>query len=66
MNDNPYRLLAQRLDSLPNGFPATEDDSELRLLACLFTPEEADLAARLRLTRETPGQIAGTYRRRPR
>jgi Na+-translocating ferredoxin:NAD+ oxidoreductase subunit B len=58
MNENPYRRLAQRLDSLPNGFPATEDGSELRLLACLFSPEEAALAAELRLSRETPGQIA--------
>jgi electron transport complex protein RnfB len=58
MIDTHYRRLAQRLDSLPNGFPATEDGSELRLLACLFTPEEASIAAQLRLTRETPGQIA--------
>jgi electron transport complex protein RnfB len=58
VDGNPYRLLAQRLDSLPNGFPATEDGSELRLLACIFTPEEAALAAQLRLRRETPEQIA--------
>ncbi len=58
MEYNPYYILAQRLDSLPNGFPATEDGSELRLLANLFTPQEADLAAQLRLTRETPAQIA--------
>lgn len=58
MNENPYRKLAQRLDSLPNGFPATEDGSELRLLAYIFSPEEASLTAQLRLTRETPEQIA--------
>jgi electron transport complex protein RnfB len=43
----PYRRLAARLDSLPNGFPPTEDGVELRLLARLFTPEEAGLAAQL-------------------
>jgi len=58
MDKDPYTRLAQRLDSLPNGFPATEDGSELRLLASLFTPEEAELAAQLRLRRETPEQIA--------
>lgn len=58
MTADPYQLLAQRLDSLPNGFPPTEDGSELRLLACLFAPEEAALAAQLRLTKESPEQIA--------
>lgn len=58
MDNNPYHLLAQRLDSLPNGFPAAEDGSELRLLAYLFTAEEASLAARLRLGHETPEQVA--------
>jgi ferredoxin len=65
MNEEPYRLLAQRLDSLPNGFPATDDGSELRLLACLFTPEEAALAARLRLKRETAEQIAARIEAEP-
>jgi Pyruvate/2-oxoacid:ferredoxin oxidoreductase delta subunit len=58
MKEELYRQLAQRLDSLPNGFPATVDGSELRLLAKLFTPEEAELAAQLRLTLETPQEIA--------
>ncbi len=58
MNDNPYKRLAERLDSLPNGFPATEDGAELRLLEKICTPEEAALAAQLRLTLETPRQIA--------
>ncbi len=58
MDANPYKTLAQRLDSLPNGFPPTDDGSELRLLANLFSPEEALLASQLRLTLETPAQIA--------
>lgn len=58
MNDSPYQHLAQRLDELPNGFPPTPDGAELRLLAHLFTPEEAELASRLRLTLETPAQVA--------
>jgi len=53
-----YKQLAERLDALPNGFPAAEDGIELELLARLFSPEEARCAAHLRLTPETPAQIA--------
>ena len=42
-----YRQLAARLDALPSGFPATPDGLELAVLARLFTPEEAALAAQL-------------------
>jgi len=62
MSENPYKLLAERLDALPNGYPPTESSAELRLLAKLFTPEEAALAAQLRLTLETPAQIAERLR----
>ena len=58
MTSDPYKRLAERLDALPNGYPATESGVELRLLALIFTPEEAALAAQLRLTLETPAQIA--------
>jgi electron transport complex protein RnfB len=58
LNDSPYRHLAARLNELPNGFPPAPDGAELRLLAYLFTPDEAALAAQLRLTLETPAEIA--------
>ena len=58
MEDTAYKRLAERLDALPNGFPPTEDGVELRLLASLFTPEEADVAAQLRLTPESVTEIA--------
>jgi ferredoxin len=58
MNEDSYLQLARRLDELPNGFPPTQEGIELRLLAKLFTPEEARLASRLRLTLETPEQLA--------
>jgi electron transport complex protein RnfB len=58
MDADPYRRLAERLDALPNGFPPTEDGAELRLLAKLFTPEEAALAAQLRLALQAPAEIA--------
>lgn len=53
-----YRVLAQRLDAIPNGFPATTSGVELRLLAKMFTPEEATLAAAMRLTQEPAAEIA--------
>lgn len=53
-----YKRLALRLDALPNGFPPTEDGSEIRVLAYLFSPEEADLAAQLLIKLETAEQIA--------
>jgi Na+-translocating ferredoxin:NAD+ oxidoreductase subunit B len=55
---NPYKLLAESLDSLPNGFPPTKEGAELRLLARLFSPEEAALAGRLTADFETPDQLA--------
>jgi len=58
MTENIYRKLAQRLDAIPNGFPATESGVELRLLARIFTPEEASLASVMRLTREPAAAIA--------
>lgn len=57
MDNDPYKLLAARLDALPNGFPPTDNGIELRLLVKLFTPDEAELASKLRLTPETPTQI---------
>lgn len=58
MTNNVYRKLAQRLDAIPNGFPPTESGVELKLLAKLFTPEEAALAAVMRLSREPAADIA--------
>ncbi|MCJ7657685.1 MAG: 4Fe-4S binding protein [Anaerolineales bacterium] len=58
MDENPYKNLAKRLDEIPNGYPATEDGVELKLLEWLFTRGEATLGAELRLTKETPAQIA--------
>lgn len=58
MEHSAYKQLAERLDALPNGFPATEDGIELELLARFFSPDEARCASHLRLTPETPAQLA--------
>jgi Na+-translocating ferredoxin:NAD+ oxidoreductase subunit B len=65
MEKSSYKKLAERLDALPNGFPPTEDGVELRMLARLFTPEEAELASQLRLTKEVPEQVAKRLGREP-
>ena len=58
MRNDPYKQLAERLNGLPNGFPSTKDGTELELLARLFSLEEARCASILRLTPETPSQVA--------
>jgi len=58
MGDEVYQRLAKVLDTLPNGFPATKNGLEIKILKKIFTPEEADLFCDLRLTPETPKQIA--------
>lgn len=42
--DKIYRDLQKHLDSMPIGFPATEDGSDIKVLKAFFTPEEAKLA----------------------
>lgn len=58
MTDAVYERLAEVLDTLPNGFPRTEDGLEMRILKRIFRPEDAELFCDLRLQLETPEQIA--------
>jgi Pyruvate/2-oxoacid:ferredoxin oxidoreductase delta subunit len=44
---NSYTKLAEKLDQIPNRYPATESGIEIRLLEKIFTPEEAHVAAEL-------------------
>jgi Pyruvate/2-oxoacid:ferredoxin oxidoreductase delta subunit len=59
MSEEVYRRLAERLDTIPNGYPATESGVELRILAKIFAPEEAALAAEMRLGFE-PAEVIAT------
>jgi len=65
MTHRAYKRLAERLDSLPNGFPPTQDGAELRLLEKIFTPEQADLAAQLSMQMETADAIAARIQADP-
>lgn len=53
-----YKKLAKLLDTLPNGYPETEDGAEIRLLEYIFQPEEAEMFLELRLPLETARQVA--------
>ncbi|MGA3118674.1 MAG: 4Fe-4S ferredoxin, partial [Syntrophobacteraceae bacterium] len=58
MEEELYLKLARVLDTLPNGFPATESGVELKLLKKVFTPDQADLFCDMRLSFETADQVA--------
>jgi electron transport complex protein RnfB len=58
MTENVYKILAKRLDSLPEGYPATPDGAEFRILEYLFTTHEAELTSQLRLKLESPRDIS--------
>ena len=58
MSHDVYRKLAQKLDAIPNGFPQTEEGVELKLLAKIYTPEEAALASEMQLVPESAARIA--------
>ncbi len=53
-----YKRLAERLDNLPHGYPATESGVELKILEKIFTPEEAEMTMKIRPMPETVEQIA--------
>jgi len=60
--DDVYVRLAKKLDAQPNGFPATGDGVELKILRKIFSPEEAAMALRLKPLPETADAIASRLR----
>ena len=61
MIDPIYAHLAERLDSIPSGYPPTKSGVELRILEKLFTPEQAALANVMRLRAEPSARIAKRF-----
>ena len=57
-SEDVYQELARFMDTLPQGFPATEAGIEIQLLKMVFEPEEAELFCALKLTPESAAQIA--------
>ena len=58
MTDEIYSRLADAMDHLPNGFPRTSSNVELKILKKIFSPEDASLAAHLTGNYESVEQIA--------
>lgn len=58
MTDNVYERLAEALDRLPNGFPRTPSNVELKVLKKIFSPEEAKIAGQLTGSTESIVEIA--------
>ncbi len=58
MTKDVYQRLAEHLDNLPAGYPATASGVELRILKRLFTEEEAAIATDLSMMPETVEAIA--------
>ena len=57
-----YKRLAEKLDGLPQGYPATETGVELKILEKIYTPEEAEMALKIRPIPETAEVIAQKLR----
>ena len=63
--DNVYRELVKKLDSIPQGFPSTEDGLELKILRWIYTPEEAAIALELPFAPETAEAISKRLNKTP-
>ena len=55
--DPVYKQLALVLDAIPNGYPPTDSGVELKILAKLFSPQEAEIACRLSLEPQTVAEV---------
>lgn len=53
-----YHKLAQHLDQLPAGFPATDSGIEIKILKRFFSPQEAEIAIALTQVPEPASEIA--------
>ena len=53
-----YTRLAQHLDSLPAGFPATQNGVELKILQKLFTSQEAEIASQMSMMPDSVEKLA--------
>lgn len=58
MSDHVYEQLAEALNKLPNGFPKTPSNVEIRILKKIFSIEEASLASQLGGSMESVEAIA--------
>lgn len=60
-----YERLAQKLDKLPEGFPAAPGGVELKILRLIFSPDEAEMALNMTPAPETAEEAAERLGRPP-
>jgi electron transport complex protein RnfB len=58
ITDDVYERLAKALDELPNGFPRTPANTEIKILKKIFSPQEAFLASHMSRRMESVDSIA--------
>ena len=59
---DPYEKLARTLNRIPNGFAKAKDGSHLKVLKWIFSPEEAELASKMKVTGETVEKLSKRLR----
>jgi len=62
--DEIYRKLQKHLDSLPIDHPETESGVEIRILKHLFTPQEAEIALKLKLIPQEPKALFRPFKKK--
>ena len=65
MSQDVFEKLADHLNAMPHGFPRSESGVDLKLLQKIFTEEEAEIAAQMKLMPEGPEQVAERLGRDP-
>ena len=58
MSEDVYTKLREFMDTMPAGFPATDTGVEIKILKKMFTPEQAELAMKLKKEPEEVPAIA--------
>ena len=62
--DEIYRKLQRYLNSLPIDYPETESGVELRILKQLFTPQEAEIALKLKIIPQEPKAMFRPFKKK--
>lgn len=65
MGKEAFKKLAEHLNGMPHGYPASESGVELKILEWIFTEEEAEVASQIKMMPEGPDDVAERLGRDP-
>jgi NAD-dependent dihydropyrimidine dehydrogenase PreA subunit len=65
MGKEVFKKLAEHLDGMPHGYPASESGVELKILEWIFTEEEAEVGAQIKMMPENAADVAERLGRDP-